>query len=220
LGSDTSYEEVKEIPAREELTFTNGFYVDCSSVWVDLRDSTGLTAKYRRPALAKLYRAYISEMVAVMHLSPRCVEVNIAGDGVWGVFDTPYKAQVDSTFETVAYANSVVDLLNCRLEKRGYDPIRAGIGVHYGRILMVKAGYKGSGINDLVYMGEVVNQASFLSDQGSRNTPPIYMSGVFHQNLKEEYQEFCTPRSVGSETVYTSYAVNIRISEWIEANCG
>jgi predicted DNA-binding ArsR family transcriptional regulator len=28
-ASDSSYEEVKEIPQRDKLTFTNGFYVKC-----------------------------------------------------------------------------------------------------------------------------------------------------------------------------------------------
>ena len=101
-GVNAAYEEVDSIPSRDKLTFTNGFYVNCSTVWIDLRDSSGLTAKYNRPTLARIYRSYISEMVAVLHLSERCVEVNIAGDGVCGVFDTPFKSHIDSTFETIA----------------------------------------------------------------------------------------------------------------------
>lgn len=62
-GADTAYEEVNQVPGRERLTFTNGFYVNCSAIWVDMRESSKLTEKYQRPRLAKLYRAYISEMV-------------------------------------------------------------------------------------------------------------------------------------------------------------
>lgn len=39
---------------------------------------------------------------------------------------------------------------------------RVGIGLAYGRALMIKAGYKGSTINEVVWMGDVVNEASKL----------------------------------------------------------
>jgi class 3 adenylate cyclase len=45
-------------------------------------------------------------------------------------------------------------------------PIRSGIGMSYGRALMIKAGFNGSGINDVVYMGDVVNRASKLAGLG------------------------------------------------------
>ena len=34
--SDLSFEELDSIPAREKLTFTNGFYVKCSALFVDI----------------------------------------------------------------------------------------------------------------------------------------------------------------------------------------
>ena len=65
--SQSSYEEVKELPDRDRLTYSNGFYAYCSALFVDIRESSKLPSQYRRPALAKLYRAYISEMVAIMN---------------------------------------------------------------------------------------------------------------------------------------------------------
>src|SRR5687767_4419403 len=90
-----NFEEVDSIPSRDRLTFTNGFYVNCSCLFVDLRDSSSLPTKYQRPTLAKIYRSYISECVAVLTGNPHVAEVNIHGDAVWGVFDTPYKNQID-----------------------------------------------------------------------------------------------------------------------------
>lgn len=220
-AADTSYEEVKTIPERSNLTFTNGFYVSCSAVWVDMRDSSGLTAKHRRPTLAKLYRAYISELVAVMHLSERCREVNIQGDAVWGVFDTPLKPHIDSTFSTAVYCRSVVDLLNCRVGKKNISEIKVGIGVAYGRALMIKAGYSGSGINDVVYMGDVVNEACALSDLGSKDyRPPLIFSEDFHLNLKDENQKLCSgPFGYGSARHYQGSVINVAIDAWINENC-
>src|SRR5687768_18520598 len=91
-ASDAGYTEVDKIPDRDSLTFTNGYYVNCSAVFVDMRDSSKLADKHRRPTLAKLYRAYISELVALFNADPLCKEVNIHGDAVSGDFDSPYKS--------------------------------------------------------------------------------------------------------------------------------
>ena len=53
----------------------------------------------------------------------------------------------------------MVKILNYKLGKKGYSTISVGIGIDYGRALMVKAGYSGSGLNDVIWMGDVVNSA-------------------------------------------------------------
>jgi len=69
--------------------------------------------------------------------------------------------------------------------------IRAGIGVEYGRVLMIKAGYRGSNINDVVWMGDAVNRASELSSYaGKFIVPRIYVGSVFHRNLSEPNKTF------------------------------
>ena len=57
--SENSFEELNGIPSREKLTFANGFYVFCSALVVDIRESSKLPDKHNRPKLAKLYRSYI-----------------------------------------------------------------------------------------------------------------------------------------------------------------
>jgi class 3 adenylate cyclase len=131
-GEDTKFEELNSLPSRDRLTFANGFYVYCSALFIDIRGSSQLTDKYYRPTLAKLYRAYISETVALINGNPICAEVSIEGDAVWGVFDTPTKANIDSVFATAFMLNSLVKSLNCRTARYGIAPIVAGIGVSYG----------------------------------------------------------------------------------------
>lgn len=53
-AADTSYAEVNEIPSRDKLTFSNGFYANCTAVFIDIRNSSKLPDKYRRPTLAKI----------------------------------------------------------------------------------------------------------------------------------------------------------------------
>jgi len=102
-ASNDSFEEVDEIPTRDKLTYSNGFYIKhCTALFVDIRNSSSLPEKYTRPRLAKIYRSYISEVVAVINSNPDCREVNIVGDSVYGVFNTPYKSDINEVFSTAA----------------------------------------------------------------------------------------------------------------------
>lgn len=100
-----NFEQVDELPSRSALTYTNGFYAQyCSAMFVDIRDSSALPDVYSRPVLAKVYRAYISEMVAIMSGVPKIHEVNIVGDGVWGVFNARQATDNDALFDAACEA--------------------------------------------------------------------------------------------------------------------
>lgn len=218
--TDASYEEVKSIPSRDLLTFSNGFYVWCSALFIDIRNSSGLPEKYQRPSLARIYRSYISEMVALLNANPKCAEINIHGDAVWGVFDTPYKADIDSVFSTAAQLVSMTRILNCRYKKKkGYEPITTGIGMDYGRALMLKAGYKGSAINEVVWMGDVVNQASNLCGYGNKSygDHPLMASDVFYDNLCEENKKLLTKNY--NRGCYHGDVINLAMDQWWKENC-
>ncbi|MFF4251684.1 adenylate/guanylate cyclase domain-containing protein [Streptomyces sp. NPDC001663] len=215
-----NYEETHELPDRDKLTYTNGFYASCSALFADIRKSSSLPEKYKRPRLAKLYRAYISEMVAIMNGSEQAREINIVGDGVWAVFNTPYKRNIDEVFSVIARCNSLVKVLNFKLSKAGYsDPIEVGFGAAYGRALMIKAGYSGSGISDIVYMGDVVNKAAKLAAKGSSGflVPPIMLDHDFNYNLNEDNQKL-TERDWARDC-YTANVVNVAMEDWYKENC-
>ena len=86
------------MPSRDKLTYTNGFYVDVSAMFVDIRESTSLSRIHRRPTLAKIYRSFISEVVAIMNGNETCHEINIIGDCVSGIFATKTKPDIDELF--------------------------------------------------------------------------------------------------------------------------
>jgi class 3 adenylate cyclase len=217
--SDNEYQEQNYLPARSSLTFTNGFYANCVAVFVDIRDSSRLPAKYRRPSLAKLYRTFISEMVAVVDGNVDCDEVNIVGDGVWAVIDTPTKEKVSKVVETIGQLSSAIDVLNKKLLARGYQGLRVGIGVDWGRALVVKAGLPGSGISDIVYMGEVVNAAAKLAAKGEQETwvPRVMAGEGFVSNISNEtYKNFFTLNL--SHGCYTASIVNTAMNDWMKIN--
>lgn len=217
LNADNKqYEEKNSIPARGDLTYTNGYYVNCTALFVDICDSSKLTQYQNRPVLAKIYRSFISELVAYFNSFPKSKEVNINGDCVWAVFDTPQKMDVDTTFSAACGANAHVNVLNYKLEKKEYQTYKVGIGIDYGRALMVKAGHKGSTINDVIWMGDVVNHACHLA--GEANTMwainyPILLSDVIFNNLNADNQKLCRRNTF--YMCYQSDAVNTMMSNWL-----
>jgi hypothetical protein len=151
------------------------------------------------PKLAKLYRAFISEVVAVLDGNPVCDEVNIVGDDAWGVFDARTKDQLDRVVETTGQVSSLIDVLNDKLETRNYDPFYVGIGLDWGRALMIKTGFSGSGINDVVYVDNVVNSAAKLCSEGQEDLgygvrrPRVMAGSYFVSNIaSEKYRSFFT----------------------------
>lgn len=215
-SADVNYQEKNSVPSRDQLTFTNGFYVNCSAMFVDMRGSKELADKYKRPTLARIYRSYISELVAVMRGHTDVCEVNIQGDGVWGVFNTPHKTDIDELFSVAYGASSIVDILNWRLEQKNLEPLTIGIGVSYGRALMVKAGHKGSSVSDVVWMGDVVNEAAKLSEYGNQSwgDREIMVSDIIYQNLSTHNKSLLVWN--GSRNCYHGDVINLQMNSWLE----
>ena len=212
--NDQSFEEKKVIPGRDELTFTNGYYVNCTALFVDIIDSSSLPEKQNRPVLAKIYRSFISEMVALMNGHETCREVCINGDCVWCVCNTPNKSDIDGVFELAAKVCSLVDILNYKLLKKDYQTYKVGVGIDYGRALMIKAGHSGSCINDVVWMGDVVNSACHLcSDANGFGCKRIFLSNVIYTNLKDKYKKFCTKD--GIRDIYQAEIYNTVMKKWL-----
>lgn len=217
LNADNkSFAELSYIPSRDKLTYSNGFYVHCAALFVDIRDSSTMTDEHTRPVLAKIYRSFISEMVALFNDDEITKEVNINGDCVWCVCDTPLKKNIDEMFSLAAKACSMVDILNYKLKKKGYITYSVGVGLDYGRALMIKAGNYGSNINDVVWMGDVVNQACHLSNKANSgySDKRIFLSNIIYENLSENNKKLCT-KDIG-RNIYQANVVNVQMDKWLQ----
>ena len=217
-NSDASYEDKDSIPSRDDLTFNNGFYVSCSALFVDIRGSKSLSAKHTRPVQAKIYKTYISELVAVLKSHSKVSEIYIEGDCVWGVFDTPYKDDIEELLSIGARASSLIDILNIKYKKKDYSEIKIGIGISYGSSLMIKSGYKGSGINEVVWLGKLVGEAAALCSYGNKEwyDKEMQVSNTFYNNLNDENKKlFCKNPY---RDCYHGYVINLAMNEWVKEN--
>lgn len=219
--NDNDYEDNKnDIPSRNKLTYKNGYYVNVTALFIDIVDSSKLTDGNRRPTLAKMYRAFLSECVAIMNSWEMCKEININGDCVWGVFETPKKSDVDDVISVAAQLNSMIKILNYKLQKKKYDTISVGIGIDDGRALMVKAGYSGSGINEIVWMGDVVNTACHLANKAGRGIRNrIIVTEQIYSNLNDEHKGMLSSYTDGTTTKYEGNIFRTSMENWYKENC-
>jgi len=217
-ASDNSFEEKNSIPSRDSLSYKNGYYVHCSALFVDIRDSKSLNEKHTRPVLAKIYKAYISELIAVLKDHDEVHEISIEGDSVWGVFNTPYKLDIDRLFSVAAKVSSLIDTLNIKLKKKKYSELKVGIGISYGRALLIKSGYKGSNINEVVWLGTLVSDAAKLCSYGNKEyyDKEIMVSNLFYDNLNKENKALLTKNDL--RDCYHGNVVNAGMDNWVREN--
>ena len=220
-ASDNDYSDNENnIPSRDKLKFKNGYYVDVTSIFIDIVDSSKLTDGHKRPTLAKMYRCFLSECVAIMNSYTICKEININGDCVWGVFETPNISDVDKVTDVAAKLNSMIRILNYKLEKKNYEKINVGIGIDDGLALMVKAGYSGSGLNDVIWMGDVVNSACHLANRAGRGLrKTILVSSKVYENVLENTQKLLSKCTIDGKIYYEGNFIWKEMENWYHVNC-
>ena len=220
-ASDNDYSDNENnIPSRDKLTFKNGYYVDVTSIFIDIVDSSKLTDGHKRPTLAKVYRCFLSECVAIMNSYTICKEININGDCVWGVFETPNISDVDKVTDVAAQLNSMIRILNYKLGKKNYEKINVGIGIDDGLALMVKAGYSGSGLNDVIWMGDVVNSACHLANKAGRGLrKTILVSSKVYENVLENTQKLLSKCTIDGKIYYEGNFIWKEMENWYHENC-
>ena len=169
--------------------------------------------------MTQLCRTYHSECVAAINPNSDCSEINMVGNCVSGVFNTPYEADIDGVFSTAAQLASLNEIMNYKFKKNGVEQITIGIGLDYERALMIKAGCSGSGINDIVWMGDVVKGASNLCHHGnaSWNDKEVMVSDAIYSNLNENNGKLLTKN--WQRNCYHGNVINLAMNDWYTENC-
>ena len=194
LATSGDFEETVDIKKRVNLTYDNGYYVNCYALFVDIRDSSSLPSVHQKRVLAKLYRSYISEVTAIMQSNTNCKEVNIIGDCVSGIFTCSSKDDVMEPFSAAYTINGIVQVLNLKASKKGYHPIKIGIGIAKGKALMVQNGNGVMNVSAEVY----TDLAGML---GYQNKP-------YQEMLNKPYDK----------NYYTGNIILHSIEEWLDEN--
>jgi len=215
---DEVYKESNTIPNRNTLTDQNGFYVNITVLHVDIRKSKKLFDNNSYAVLSKIYRLYISEVMAVLKGNKNICEVGIEGDGIWAVFDASLNNHVEDVLQTAGQISSLIDILNIKFSKRKYPKLTIGIGIDSGKSLYMKTGYTSTDFNEVVWIGKVFGKAAKYSDYGNReiDDKELMISKLVYNSLIDEYKELFIWNE--NRSCYHGNLINQDMNTWVELN--
>lgn len=82
---------------------------------------------------------------------------------------------------------------------------------------MIKAGYKGSTINEVTWIGNLVSDTAYLCSKANRsNSKKILYSNIFYSNLKEKNQKKLNKNK--SLDCYEGTIINTKMDDWVQEN--
>ncbi len=190
LSSKTEIVKKDNIPASDsEFTYSNGIKAWVGAIFVDMVGSSEL-CKSPDEKTARIFRAFCSEIIAIMKDDANYRQIGIRGDCVYSINTANYRSDLEKMFDTAVRIHTFMNMYRKQLNKHGYDSIKAGIGLGCSEDLIIKAGQSGSGINDKIWIGKAVVDASKLGDKANRNgIDPIAMSPLFYDNIHEALEK-------------------------------
>ena len=222
LKTKTPIETKKEIPDDQEFTYKNAIRCFTSAIFVDIKNSTELF-KSQDEKLARLLRAFTSEIITIFQDFDKYNQIGIRGDCVYAIYSTPNEIDVCTVFDIAGKVNSFMTMFNNLLSQYGYSNIGVGIGLGYDEELIIKAGRTGTGINDKIWIGKAVVDAANLSSIANRHgKDKIVMSDLFYSKINDStYRNVIwitktSCREKGYFELYQCNAVNVDFDNWIK----
>lgn len=232
LDNNMIIEEKKKLPSDGDFTFENGYRTWLTSIFIDIRDSSRLFTSKNQEETAKVIRAFISELIEILRDDDGfMLEIGIRGDCVYAIYNTSSKEDILNCADKTFYANTFIEMFNKMLWRRGIAPIRAGIGMSSGNDLVIKTGRKGVGINEKVWIGTAVTEASNLSSLGDKNdyrrlmyswrSYINFIDGLKARNSEKDVEKWFTSinnpiPNIGR--VYNADIIKSAFNEWISSN--
>ena len=188
LNNKLKIEENNKIPDESNFTYENSYYGWVSAIFVDIRDSTTLFTKYDKVTVSKIIRSFTSEIIEILRPYDNLREIGIRGDCVYAIYTTPFIKDIYNLYIMTVYINTYMNMLNSLLKLKNFPEIKAGIALSTAQELVVKAGSKGSGINNLVWIGNAVTSAANFSSLANKNgnEPLIFSECAYNSFSKDE----------------------------------
>lgn len=186
LNSDVDVIKKERLPKSDELTFDNSYYSWISSIFIDIRESSTLFKEESNKNISKIMKSFTSELIEILRKSDKLRDIGIRGDCVYAIYSTPDKRNDEDIFTMACYCNTYILMLNKLLKQHKLPSIKIGIGLATSKTLVIKAGRKYVGINDKIWIGNsVIDASNFSAIANTGNFGAIVMSPNFYKYILE-----------------------------------
>ncbi len=148
------------LSGRLSVGFSGDRYSLCV-MFVDMRDFTPRSERMTPEALIRLVNDCFEELVSSVH-DNRGTVIQFAGDGMMALFGAPNRLEYPSRAAFAAASEMCRRMVafNAKLEQNGTEPIRIGIGLNSGEVVVGHVGARSR--YGYSAMGDTVNVASRL----------------------------------------------------------
>lgn len=159
------------------------------------------------------YATLLKAVYDIFSEHPKCKDILSLENNIVAVIDSPFKTDIDNALDSVGKINTLFNLANKIREKKKQQAIKRGIGMNYGKVLLVKTAQP----ENLVvgWDGEALSSVIKLSKSAVERAK-VHASYTIFNNLKEDYQKLFS--KVTFEDYYEANPVNIAMNKWIIAN--
>jgi len=159
-----------------------GKTIETCVLYIDIRSSTDLSNQHQKETMGKLYTAFVKGMIYAAELHEGRVR-NIIGDRVMVVFQ-PNNCFTNAVNCAITMNTIASQVINKHFK---FNEFKCGIGIDYGRMLVLKIGIKKLGkerapYKNLVWIGNPANIASKLTDLANKT--------ITNTRFKIKYKQF------------------------------
>lgn len=178
------------VPKIDDIPLGNyGKEMELAMMFVDIRESTKIVGAFRRTTAIKMYKSFLSGISRIARANGGNIR-SFNGDGMLIVFSGSTKCtQACRTALNIHwFIHKILRPLLGEYFERNQQlqdiEFNFGIGIHVGKVIIVRGGIRGENNNDLVWVGNATNKAVKLSDL-AHNDYPIHISQeVFNKILR------------------------------------
>lgn len=231
IHSKTEIKPLDTIPNDDsQFTYENGVKTWVGALFVDIRDSTNYFKNNKEEIVARIMRAFCSEIIYILNQNDNYREIGIRGDCVFAIYSVPMKEDISKILDDAAMIVSFNKMFQDILKDNNMPSFKIGIGLGASKDLVIKAGKKGTGINDYIWIGDSVVNASKLSNQGNKDGfDEIVMDSCFYSNIKDfnmnqnkKYSQVFSMKYSYSlrENVYHGSVYYTNVDEWRKQHYG
>lgn len=226
LDDKTDIRPEYRIP-KDESTFTydNGIKTWVGALFLDMRNSSAFFTENKPDVVARIMRAYYSEIIKILEDNDIYREIGIRGDCIYAIYSVPQKSDLNDIFDDAVTINTFNNMFQKILSQKNYPRFSIGIGIGASEDVVVKVGRKNSGFNDKIWIGNAVVDASNLSSiADSVYDYPIYVNSTFYFNIKdfpiydgakETNSSFFSEDDKNNKTVYKCSVIKTAFTNWI-----
>lgn len=178
INRRTITELARIIPETSKVGFDEGKWLDAAVLYIDIRNSSAITSQHTSEVAAKIYQIFHKAMVLTARHKNGQIR-GYHGDRIMVVFDSGETKRSQAVETAILMQKIISEEINPLLNEAYKHPLACGIGIDFGKMLVMKVGIQGANNNDLVWAGNVANRASKLADIGTG----IYVSDNVYDSM-------------------------------------